>query len=132
MKFRPPGGAGDVRVIVPVAIPVGPPTTEPGTMESPKETPSTVRTCWIETAPREAVIVAVCVEPVTEVEIVNVALVAPDGIRTKDGTVATDVLLLARFTTTPPSGAALLITTVPCDVPPPGTSVGTIWNCVKF
>jgi hypothetical protein len=58
------------------------------------------------------------------VETVNVALVEPAGTVTLVGTVATAVLLLDRFTTVPPDGAALLKVTVPWEGVPPYTEVG--------
>jgi len=132
VKFNPLAGAGDVNVILPVAVPFGPPTTDCGDMVRRNETPSTVSVAGIETPPRLAVMVDVCVEPETPVVIVNVALVAPDGTVTLVGTCATAVLLLESLITTPPSGAALLIITVPVDVAPPATSVGLIVNWLKF
>jgi hypothetical protein len=55
---------------------------------------------------------------------VNVALVCPDCTVTLDGTVATDVLLLDRFTLAPPEGAAPVNVTVPVELFPPLTLVG--------
>ena len=54
----------------------------------------------------------------------NVTLVAPAGIVTLDGTVASDVLLLESKTTTPPVGAGALSVTVPVEELPPLTLVG--------
>lgn len=80
---------------------------------------------------------AVSVPPVEEAEIVTavgpggnvvftgkVALAAPPGTVTVDGTVATAVLPLESVTTTPPAGAAFTRVTVPVDVAPPTTDVG--------
>ena len=68
------------------------------------------------------VVVALTVMVVTG----KLALAAPPGMFTLGGTgtVATDVLLLDRETTTPPAGARLLRVTVPVDRFPPLTLVG--------
>ncbi len=64
-------------------------------------------------------------EPVTvDVDVVNVALVAPAAIVTLAGTVAAVVLLLDRETTAPPAGAALESVTVPRELAPPVTVAG--------
>jgi hypothetical protein len=64
------------------------------------------------------VTVAVAVAVTGPVAIVNVALVAPAGIVTEDGTL-TAVALLPSAINAPPAGAAALSVTVPCvDVPP--------------
>jgi hypothetical protein len=55
---------------------------------------------------------------------VKVALVAPAGMVTLAGTVATDVLLLDRETTAPPLGACALRVTVPVEEVPPDTLAG--------
>jgi hypothetical protein len=54
----------------------------------------------------------------------NVALVLPAATVTDEGTVATDVLLLAKDIVAPPLGAALLNMTVPWELFPPVTLVG--------
>jgi hypothetical protein len=53
----------------------------------------------------------------------NVALVAPAGTVTLAATVAAAVLLLDRFTTTPPDGAAALSVAVPCAFALPPTTL---------
>lgn len=53
------------------------------------------------------------------------ALVEPAATVTLVGTVALEVLLLERETTDPPDGAADVSVTVPCEVLPPTTLVGT-------
>ena len=55
---------------------------------------------------------------------VNVALVAPAGMVTLAGTVATAVLLLERETRAPPLGAGPLNVTLPVEGDPPLTLVG--------
>jgi hypothetical protein len=65
------------------------------------------------------------VEAVTaSVVTVNVALVAPAGMVTLAGTVATTVLLLVRVTTAPPVSAGPLSMTLPMEGDPPLTLVG--------
>jgi hypothetical protein len=65
------------------------------------------------------------VEPVTAIVVtVNVALVAPAGMVTLEGTVATVVLLLMRETTAPPVRACPLSVTVPVEGDPPMTLLG--------
>ena len=59
------------------------------------------------------------------VETVKVALWAPAGTVTLAGTVATPVLLLVNVTTVPPGGATSSSDTVPCEVLPPWTEVGS-------
>ena len=70
-------------------------------------------------------------EMVTEVETrtvdvftAKVALVAPAGMTTLEGTVATPVLLLERTTWAPPAGAGPLSVTVPVEELPPITVEG--------
>lgn len=75
-------------------------------------------------------------EIVTEVEMrtidvltLKVALVAPAGIVTLEGTPATPALLLESVTCTPPAGAGALKVTVPAeDSNPPTTLVGLSLN----
>src|SRR5512146_1366992 len=60
----------------------------------------------------------------TDVMMVNVALVEPAPTVTFAGTVATEGLLLANATTTPPLGAAPVSVTVPVEVFPPARLAG--------
>jgi len=55
---------------------------------------------------------------------VKVALVAPAGTVTLEGTVAAAVLLLESATCAPPAGAGPLNVTVPVEEFPPATLVG--------
>src|SRR2546429_7642499 len=55
---------------------------------------------------------------------VKVALVAPAGTVTLEGTVAAAVLLLESATCAPPAGAGPLNVTVPVEEFPPATPVG--------
>ena len=60
-----------------------------------------------------------------EVLTVKVAVVAPAGTVTVEGTLATEVLLLERATCAPPAGAGPLRVTVPVeDCTPPITLLG--------
>src|SRR3989442_4660954 len=70
-------------------------------------------------------IVDVVDEVTTLVLTVNVALVAPAGMNTLEGTLAATVLLLESATCAPPAEAAPLNVTVPVeDCVPPITLVG--------
>ena len=61
---------------------------------------------------------------VAVVVIVKTFDIAPAGIKTVAGTLARVELLVARLTTTPPAGAALVSVTVPLALEPPRTVVG--------
>jgi hypothetical protein len=71
-----------------------------------------------ETEPALAVRVTVCDAVTAETAAANGALAAPEGMVTDAG-IATAVLLLARFTTTPVEGAAAVSVTVQLSVPGP-------------
>ena len=63
-------------------------------------------------------------EDTVDVEIVNVAVIAPAGTVTLDGTDATVESLLESATITPSVGAAAVRVTVPVEGLPPSTVVG--------
>ena len=54
----------------------------------------------------------------------NVVLVLPAGTVIREGTVATEVLLLVSDTTTPPEGAGPFRVTLPSELVAPVTEVG--------
>ena len=65
-----------------------------------------------------------------DVDVGNVALVAPAAIVTVAGTLAADVLLLEIEMTAPPGGAPVESVTLPCELVPPVTLVGfTVTAC---
>jgi hypothetical protein len=74
--------------------------------------------------PPVAVMVAVVEMETADVEIANVALVAPAAIVTLAGALAAEVLLLDTVTSAPLEGAALTSVTVPTDPAPPFTEDG--------
>jgi hypothetical protein len=76
------------------------------------------------TPPLDAVIVTVEEDETACVVTEKVALVAPAATVTLAGTEARAELLLARVTTAPSDGAALVRVTVPCDEFPPVTLAG--------
>ena len=85
---------------------------------------NTVRAALCDALPTEALIVRL-VELATDFALtVKLALMAPAATVTLAGTVAAPVLLLDRFTTRPPDGAALLSVTMPCELPPLATLAG--------
>ena len=124
-----PLGAGPLKVTVPVEVPA-PATLLGFSVSEVRVAPEmgvgvTVSVAFCGVAPaREAEILTV-VEVVTAMVVTgNVPTVPPAATITLEGTVATDVLLLARETTVPPAGAAVLIVTLPVDGFPPLTLVG--------
>lgn len=78
-----------------------------------------------ELAPSVAVIVTEALVETGCVVIVKFAFVAPAGMVTLAGTLAT-VLSLVSVTTAPPAGATLLEVTVPVEVRPPSITSGLI------
>ena len=121
----PPEGAAAVRVTVPVDL--FPPLTMVGFRVSEESVTVAggvmVREACTELLPRVAVITAVVVVVTDVVVTVNEAVVAPAVTVTLPGTLAEE-LLLAKLTTVPPAGAALLKVTVPRDALPPRTLLG--------
>jgi hypothetical protein len=123
----PPAGAALVRVTVPCDV--LPPVTLVGLSVSVESvgllTGETVSVAVLVSL-RVAKIVMVFAVASDCVVTVNVVLLAPAGIVTRDGAEATAGSLLANVTTAPPGGAAQpgVRATVPCDVPPPVTAVG--------
>jgi hypothetical protein len=107
----PPAGAADVRVIVPCDA--TPPCTLAGLIDSADRDAGaaggdTVSAALRVTPPYVPLIFAVAAAVTLELAIVNVALVAPAAMARLAGTVAAAILLLARVTTAPPDGAALV------------------------
>ena len=118
----PPVGAGPVRVSVPVEL--VPPGTDVGeTVRFFGTADVIVSVVETLTPPREAVTFAGVDVATAEVEMLNVAVVAPAATVTLEGVVALE-LFEERLTTVPPFGAAELIVTVPVEDAPPKTDVG--------
>jgi hypothetical protein len=119
---KPPAGAADVRVTVPVLD--VPPVTDVGFKATVLSTGAVIPrdADWL-VAPSVAVIVADAFAATAVVVTVNVAIVAPAATVTLAGTVA-DALLDASVTTKPPAGAAADNVTVPMLDAPPATDVG--------
>jgi hypothetical protein len=84
----------------------------------------TVNVVVLLTAPEVAVMVTDAFAATVEVVAAKVALVAPAGMVTLAGTVATAVLLLESDTAAPPVGAPAVSVTVPVDPFPPTTLAG--------
>lgn len=123
----PPAGAGALSVTVPVAL--LPPHTMVGLIVSdcnvtPVEAGLTVSVAVRVTLFADAVMVTFVLLETALVDTVKFALVAPAGTVTELGTLATLALLLLRFTTNPPDGAAAVSVTVPVTLLPPTTLVG--------
>ena len=126
----PPANAGAVRVTVPCAL--APPFTVAGETERleivAEPTGSTVRDA-LSAAPRHvAEIVTVRAVENGKVVMVNVLAVWPTGILVDPGTLAADGMLLVSTTCTPPVGALSANVTVPVELLPPITSVGSMVN----
>ena len=120
--FTPLGPAGPERVIVPVAV--FPPMTELGAIAMPvSEAAVTVRVAVSGVLPCVPVIVTGPVVETAIVEIVKVALVAPEGIVTVAGTEAFP-LDAESVMAIPAVGAGPFKVTVPVDDVPPITDVG--------
>jgi hypothetical protein len=109
----PPAGAGVVRATFPLML-FPPITSDLESVTFPTQSAEdgftvNVADCVLA---EEAVMVAVVEDDTVDVETGTVAVVWPAGIVTEAGTVAA-ALLLARFTKTPPVGAAAANVTVP-------------------
>jgi hypothetical protein len=119
---RPPAGAADVNVTVPVLA--VPPVTDVGFKVTVLSTGAVIPrdADWL-TPPSVVVIVLDVFAATAVVVTLNVAVVAPATIVTLAGTVA-DALLDASVTTMPPAGAADDNVTVPVLAVPPVTDVG--------
>ncbi len=127
---KPPVGAAESRVIVPVEL--TPPTTVVGDITRVFTLGAVTARVAVCVAPFPTpVIVAVVSAATATVVAVNVALDAPAGMVKLDGTVTADELLL-RETTVPPAGAGPLIVAVPVDDAPPATVAGFITRAVNF
>jgi hypothetical protein len=121
---NPPASAGAPSVTVPVDE--APPVSDAGLTAAKASVGATgliVSGAVFVTAAAVAVIVAVVTVPTAVVVTMNVAVVAPWATVTFAGTFAA-ALLLDRFTTKPPAGAALERVTVPVEEVPPVTVVG--------
>jgi len=119
----PPVGAAAFSCTVPVEL--FPPTTLVGFSDT-EDTPIAGLTVIVAFAlpPKVAVMLTVVVVATELVVTANVVDVLPAGTVTLAGTAATNVLLLERFTATPPAGEAPLRVTVPVEGLPPVTMVG--------
>src|SRR5882762_1292616 len=127
MTCAPPAGAGALSVTVPVEV-CRPPMTLVGFSVSEETVGSgggvTVSVADRVTPPKAAKMVTVVDAATALVFIGNVALVAPAGTATLEGTLAAP-LLLETATCAPPAGAGPLNVTVPVeDCRPPITLVG--------
>jgi hypothetical protein len=123
---EPPSAAAPLRVTVPVEE--LPPATLVGLRLSDDNVGAapggfTVRTAWRWVKYQALIVTAVDAET-DAVVTVKVALVWPPGTLTKEGTVATAVLLLFSSTARPPAGAAAVRVTFPVEEPPPVTLAG--------
>jgi len=119
---KPPAGAADPRVIVPVEL--AGPITVVGLSAIAIAGTVTVKTALAPPLPAAALIMLVVDVPTPSVVTVNVVLVVPAGTVTVPGTVAALVLLEVKLTVIPPVGAALVNVTVPVEEVPPTTVVG--------
>lgn len=120
---KPPVGAGPLIVTVPVDLP---PTLIVLGLNDREERASgpTVRFALNVAEPRVAEMLVVALALSAWPVAVNVAVEDPAGTVTVPGTVATDVLELARVTVVPPVGATPLNVTVPVDVASERIEVG--------
>ena len=126
LTTRPPAGAADPMVTVPVELP-NPPITDDGlnvTLLTAKGLTMSVPDA-LEALKAPPIVTLVAVETTRDVT-VNVALDAPAGTSTVAGTVAAPALLLVKVTVAPPVGAFAFSVTVPVELPlPPSTAEGS-------
>ena len=124
----PPVGAGPVRLTVPIAL--KPPTTAVGFTLTPVRAEGLIVSPAVRLIlPVVAFIEAVVAEPTGRVDTVKEAVVAPAATVTVAGTLAL-VVLDARVTASPPTGAWPFKVTVPVEGVPPITEVGLSVNPV--
>jgi hypothetical protein len=126
---EPPAGAGELIVTVPCE------EDPPATVDGEREMPVSVRGVIVRVAgsvavPKVAMIVAETVLDTVEVEIVNVAALAPAETVTWAGTVALE-LLDDRITEAPPGPAGPFSVTVPTELFPPLTEGGASTRLVR-
>lgn len=126
---EPPAGAGALIVTVPCE------EDPPATVDGEREMPVSVRGVIVRVAgsvavPKVAMIVAETVLDTVEVEIVNVAALAPAETVTWAGTVALE-LLDDRITEAPPGPAGPFSVTVPTELFPPLTEGGASTRLVR-
>jgi hypothetical protein len=120
---RPPAGAAELSVTVPVGAGKLPPARVFGLSETLTRVGALIVSGADTAAPfRLADTLTVVSTATATVETLNVAVVAPAATRTLAGTVAGDVVL--RVTVEPPAGVAELRVTVPVLVAPPATVEG--------
>jgi hypothetical protein len=112
----PPAGAGPVNVTVPVTLP--PPSVAPSESVSIPAHGGFIVSAVVAEFAEVAVIPAVVIDPTAIVVTLNVLDTEPCGTTIDPGTEA-DPELLARFTSTPPTGAAAANITVPIEDCPP-------------
>lgn len=127
---RPPAGAADEIVTVPVA-PIPPTVVVLSSASAVTVGPLITRFAFAEVPLEAAVIFAVVFGPTAVVVIVKVPVVAPAARVAVAGTVAA-ALSEASATTSPPTGAGLEIVIVPVEVAPPSRVVGLRARPVTF
>ena len=133
VTLAPNAGAGPVKVTVPTTDDCDPPTRPIGEIETLwTDWGLIVSTSVFETEPSLAPMVEVADAVTPTVVTMKVAEVAPAGIDTVVGTVASFVLLEVNVTVAPPVGAATLRATVPVEDAPPIRVVGAKLRDASF